>query len=78
MYINVYECIYSIYILYIHPHVFPPNLIKGFQHISCMLLNFVLIQPYLTFQDGLTKTRTAGKLCGLKRLEGLQGGAKIL
>ena len=58
-------------------YVFPVHLIHGFQHISCIIHYFMLVQIYLTSQAGLTETRTGGERYGLRRLvqrKGLSGG----
>lgn len=53
---------------YTYPHVFPSNLTKWLQHISCKLHYFVTVQAHLTFQAGYIGTGTGGKPCGFKRL----------
>ena len=55
---------------YTYPHVFPSNLTKWLQHISCKLHYFVTVQAHLTFQAGSIVTGTGGKPCGFKRLGG--------
>ena len=60
--------------IYIHIHVFPLHWMKVFQHISCILHNFLPVQTYLTFQIRLTESVTLWlKKVGWK---GIMGEAK--
>ena len=54
-----------VFIAYPDPH---KGTLKGFQHISCMLQDFVLAQVYLTIQARSIEIGTKRKSCGLKKL----------